>query len=786
MSIRVVLQAEAGECGLACLAMVLSAQGPCPDLSQLRQRFAPSLRGATLRELIDCAGRLGFASRALRLELDELAQLRLPCILHWDLNHFVVLKAVRRREAIVLDPAVGERRLRHAELGRHFTGVALELTPTADFQPLHRPPRVRLAQLAGRVHGLGASLAAIVAVAVVLELFVVAAPLLNQGLVDHALPSNDRDLLTVLVLGFGLLLLVQTAIALARSWMVLVLGQTLALQWAANVFAHLVRLPVDFFERRHLGDIVSRFGAVGAMQRTVTGALIEALLDGLMAIAALTMMLVYAPPLAAISCAAVLAYGVLRAASYRGFREAAAQRMVLAAKENTYFLETLRAIATIKLFGREQDRRARWQNLAVDVQNRDTRTAAMNVGFNTANRFIFGLENLLVLWLGVQTIMDAQSTPGAPFTIGMLFAYTSYKGQFTGRVAGLIDHGIELKMLGLHAERLSDIVLTAPERDRDGGPQELGHLEPTLQLRQVSFRHADTEPWILRGADFTVGAGESVAITGASGVGKTTVLKLMLGLLPPTEGEVLYGGVPLRRLGLAGVRMQVGTVMQDDVLLTGSLADNISFFDADTDPQRIEACARLAQVHEDIVNMPMGYQTLVGDLGSGLSGGQRQRVLLARALYKQPRVLALDEATSHLDVVNERSITQALANMKLTRLDRRPPTRNDRGGAEGGAGEGRADWWRWRRAVGEAAGGAGRSGESPTRRLDSLSVSGSSHPQRLHGAWCCAQSGATRKVQRKGRPTVIAEGRLEIPLVDLPGGDVRRAGPIGQGCIPGP
>jgi len=454
---------------------------------------------------------------------------------------------------------------------------------------------------------------------------------------------------------------------LARSWMVMVLGQTLSLQWMGNVFAHLVRLPVDFFEKRHLGDITSRFGAVGAIQRTLTTAAIEAVLDGLMAVAALVMMLIYAPTLCAVTVTAVAAYGLLRWAAYRPFRDAAAERLVVAAKENTHFLETLRAITPLKLFGREEERRARWQNLIVDVQNRDVRTAKMSIGFSTANTFIFGLENLLVLWLGAKLIMSGQQAGAVTMTVGMLFAYLSYKGQFTGRVSALINYAVELKMLGLHAERLADIALEPPEKD-EAPANDLQHLVPSIELKNVSFRYGEGEPWILRNANFRIEAGESVAVTGPSGAGKTTLLKLALGLLKPSEGDVLFGGMPVRQLGLQNFRRQIGTVMQEDALLTGSLSDNIAFFDVQPDQARVQACAELAQLHADICRMPMGYQTLVGDLGSGLSGGQKQRLLLARALYKQPRVLALDEATSHLDLQNERAVTAALSGMVLTRL----------------------------------------------------------------------------------------------------------------------
>ena len=656
--------------------MICAAHGQRMDLADLRRRFSTSLKGANLKTVVAQAATLGFSSRPLRLDVEELNQLQTPCILHWDLDHFVVLKKVGPRRIVIFDPGVGERRLTKQEFARHFTGVALELSPNADFVPKKESPRLELGQLTGKVRGLKKSLAQIFLLAAVLELFAIAAPLFNQTVVDEVLTSGDRDLLVVLILGFGLLLITQTAISLARSWMVMILGQTLSLQWAGNMFAHLVRLPVDFFERRHLGDIVSRFGSVGAIQRTITTAVIEAVMDGIMAIAALAMMFLYSPALSALTIGAVAAYGLLRLASYRPFRDAAAERLVISAKENTNFLETLRAMTPLKLFGREEDRRARWQNLVVDVQNRDVRTAKMNIVFSTSNAFIFGLENLIVFGLGARMVMAGQ-TGGAPiFTIGMLLAYIAYKGQFTGRISALIDYGVEVRMLGLHAERLADIALTPPERDNPEATgldatvasSELCHLQPSLELRNVSYRYGDGEPWILRNADFNIPAWQSVAVTGASGCGKTTLLKIVLGLLPPTEGEVLYGGLPVRQLGMANVRRHLGTVMQDDALLSGSLTENITFFDTLVDQDRAESCARLAQVHDDIVRMPMGYRTLVGDLGTGLSGGQKQRLLLARALYKQPKVLALDEATSHLDIGNERAVTNALSQLKLTRL----------------------------------------------------------------------------------------------------------------------
>lgn len=648
--------------------MIAGAYGKDIDLRTLRSKFAVGRRGTDLSGLIRYAGFLGFNARALRLEVDELRQLQLPCILHWNLNHFVVLVRISRGKSVILDPAVGEQRLSLSEVSRQFTGVALEISPTAEFTVHSESPRLKISALTGRVKGLKRSLAQIFLVALVVQIFAIFGPLLNQWIVDEVLTSGDHDLLAVMIVGFGLLLVIQTAIGVARGWMVMVLGQSLSLQWMSNVFAHLIRLPMRFFEQRHLGDITSRFASVGAIQKTLTTSVIEALLDGIMALAAFVMMLLYAPQLAVVVVSAVALYGAMRWSFYRPFRDAAAERLQISAKENTHFLETLRAMMPLKLFGREQERRSRWQNLLVEVQNRDIRTAKMGIAFATANALIFGIENLLVMWLGARLIMGGQQGAAAGFfSVGMLMAFISYKGQFSGRVSALIDYAVEIRMLSLHSERLADIALEPVENDEQMS-DDLRHLRPSLEMRNVSFRYGEGEPWVLRNASLKVEAGQSVAVVGPSGAGKTTMLKILLGILPPSDGDVLYGGVSVTQLGLANVRRQIGTVMQEDVLLTGSLSENISFFDTVPDLVRVEACAKLANLHDDIARMPMGYQTLVGDLGSGLSGGQKQRLLFARALYKHPRVLALDEATSHLDVRNERVLTARLSMLRMTRI----------------------------------------------------------------------------------------------------------------------
>jgi ATP-binding cassette, subfamily B, bacterial CvaB/MchF/RaxB len=659
--VPLLLQTEAAECVLACLAMVAAAHGHRTDLPTLRQRFSLSLKGATMADLVRMAGELRFNPRALRVEPDQLQQLVLPCVLHWDLNHFVVLTEVRGGAVTLHDPARGVRRMSLGELSRHFTGVALELTPAADFAPKTEKQSVRLKDLVGPVHGLKRSLAQILLLAVALEVFVLGSPFLLQWVVDDVVVSADRDLLLTLGIGFGLLVLLQASTAALRSWAVLHLSATLNLQWLGNVFAHLMRLPVAWFEKRHAGDVWSRFASVQQIQKTLSTHFVEALIDGLLVIATLAMMAFYSLTLTAIAFGAVAVYALLRWAFFKPLRQATEETLVHEAQQASHFLESLRAIQAIKLFNRQADRQARFMNRVVDAMNAGLAARKLEILFSVLHRLLFGLERVAVVWVGALLVMDQR------FSVGMLFAFFAFKEQFALRVSALIDKGVELRMLRLQGERLADIVLAAPE---DMGVPRLAErpAEAGIELRGVSFRYADNESDVLRGVNLAIEPGESLAIVGPSGCGKTTLLKLILGIHGPQTGEVRVGGLPLAQLGLAQWRAMVGTVMQDDALLTGSVADNICFFDAVPDLEWMVECARMAAVHDEIEALPMGYHTLVGEMGSSLSGGQQQRLLLARALYKRPRVLLLDEATSALDVERERVVNQNIRRLALTRV----------------------------------------------------------------------------------------------------------------------
>jgi ATP-binding cassette, subfamily B, bacterial CvaB/MchF/RaxB len=660
LSAPVILQAEAAECGLACVAMVAGAHGLQLDLAALRQRFSVSIKGVTAADLVRMGEALHLAPRALRAELDHVPQLQTPCILHWDMSHFVVLVSVRRGVATIHDPAVGVRRMKLAELSPHFTGIALEFAPTPEFKPADERQTVPLRRLLGPVRGLGLSLTQIFVLALALEAFVLLSPFFMQWVVDGVVVSADRDLLWTLAIGFALLVLIQSATAAARAWAVLVLSAQLNLQWLGNVFGQLLRLPVAWFEKRHVGDVWSRFASVRQIQRTLTTHFVESVIDGLLVVLTLAVMAVYSLWLSAIALVAVALYGALRWALFGPQRRAAEDALVFEARQNSHFVESLRGVQAIKLFNAQADRRSRFASLVVATMNADIVCRKLELLFSVSHRVVFGLERVLVIGVGAWLVIEQR------LTVGMLFTFFAFRETFATRVSSLIDKAVELKMLRLQGERLADIVLAEPEAQSP--PPLQRPLDASVQLRGVSFRYADSEPDVLKSVTLNIEPGESVAIVGPSGCGKTTLLKLMLGLHEPTQGEVWVGGQPLARVGLAAWREQIGVVMQDEPLFSGTIADNISFFAQEVDHQWLHQCATVAAVHDEIEAMPMGYLTLVGDMGASLSGGQKQRILLARALYKRPRVLLLDEATSSLDIEKERVVNNSVRKLALTRV----------------------------------------------------------------------------------------------------------------------
>lgn len=660
----VILQTESSECGLACLAMIASYYGYESDLLTLRQKYPISQKGANLVTLIKIANKLHLITRPLKLELDELYQLRQPCILHWDLNHFVVLKNVSATKITILDPAFGEKILSYDQISHHFTGIALELWPDSDFEEKKDKTSIRIFKLFGEIRGLWKSLGQILILALALEVFSLVSPFFMQWVIDHAIVSADLNLLSTLAIGFGLLMVLSSLISLLQSWVVMYMATTLNVQWKANIFHHLVNLPINFFQKRHLGDIISRFGSIDSIQKTLTTSFITAILDGLMTIFTLILMFIYSVKLAWIAVITMLLYAAIRWIWYFPLRRATEDQIVHAAKQNTHFMETMRGIKTIKQFEKQDYRQATWLSLFINQINAGLKTQKLNLMFEFLNTLLFGLQNIIVIWLGATLVIEGE------FTVGILMAFIAYKNQFGNRVSSLIDKYIEIKMLSLHGERLADIVLTDQEKNSNN----LSVAKPSVQQRtdisvkSLKFRYSEDESWIIHGINFNVPEGQSVAIVGATGCGKTTLMNLLLGNLKPEHGEIKIGGQNINNINTNEIKSLIAYVAQDDVLFAGSIIENIGFFDDSLQQEWVEECAKMASIHNEIIAMPMGYQTLVGDMGNILSGGQKQRILLARALYRKPKILFLDEATSQLDIIKEKEINEMIKSLNITRI----------------------------------------------------------------------------------------------------------------------
>lgn len=665
-STPLILQSEIAECGLASMAMVASYHGHKLDMPAMRKRFSANLKGMNLQQVIELGDSLGMASRALQCPIDETHKLATPCILHWDLNHFVVLTQVsgkgKSAKFFINDPALGKRVLTTEEFSKHFTGICLELTPTSKFEVKQEQARMKFTQLWSSMSGLKAGLFKLIGLSLVLQLFALMAPYYMQWVVDEVLISFDKPLLTVLALGFALIAVISVVTNAVRSWLILRLSSLLNMQMGVNLLRHLLRLPMNYFESRHIGDIVSRFGSLAQIRERITTGFVETLVDGVMAITVLIMMALYSFKLTAVVLVAIALYTIVRLALYRPLHQATEEMIQNSAKEQSNFLENIRGMQTIKLFGNESQRQGIWQNRYAEVINSEIRLGRLNISFDSFNKLLFGLENVLVIYFAAMMVM-ANS-----LSIGMVLAFIAYKGQLTSRFANLIEQIIQFKMMRLHLDRIADIALTEQEANREGEATFTDEPKGQITLENISFSYSEDQRPILDNINLTLEAGESIAITGPSGAGKTTLMKIMLGLLQPTAGKIYLDGKDINHLGLKNYRKYIAAVMQDDTLLAGSIADNISFFDPQPNYLKIEQCAHLAAIHDDINKMTMGYNSLVGDMGSNLSGGQIQRLLLARALYQTPCVLFMDEATSHLDKDNETKISEQIQHLPITRI----------------------------------------------------------------------------------------------------------------------
>jgi len=663
-SLPSILQSEHSECALACLAMVSGYFGHKIDIITLRNRYSISQHGVTLKDVIRIAEQMKLSSRAVRLEIEELGKLKCPAILHWNMNHFVVLKKVSSGKLTIHDPAVGIRTISMKDTGKDFTGIALELSPTGEFKEKDEEKKLKISQLWTSATGLKRGLIQVILLSLILELFGVAMPYFSQIVIDDVLVSGDGDLLKIVIVAYLLVVLIQMITGTIRSFALMHLTNRMSFQFAVNIYRHLLKLPLEYFSRRHIGDIVSRFGSQASIRQFISSGIVSVTLDGIMVIITLIMMFIYSKILSLIIMATVVLYAALRISTFGWIRRRTEEQIVAAAKENTNFMENIRTMQGIKLYGKETDRLSLWKNYYVDVINTGIRIQKFGIHIGNINGIITNGRAVLILYLGAIAVL------GNELSIGMLMAFTSWSQSFLGRALGLLDKAIEFRLLDVHLTRLADIAFTNVEPDMDGAgiPTDENSSKPLVEVRDLAFRYSENHPFLFNSVNLTIERGETVAIIGPSGCGKSTLLKVLASLYRPTHGEIRMYDREIEKIGFQKYRSVVGAVMQDDALLTGSISDNICFYDPAPDKEAIERAACLAAIHKDIIAMPMRYDTLVGNLGTALSGGQIQRILLARAIYKNPGILFLDEATSHLDVENEKLVNQSIKQLRMCRV----------------------------------------------------------------------------------------------------------------------
>jgi ATP-binding cassette, subfamily B, bacterial CvaB/MchF/RaxB len=662
----VYLQDTRNECGLACLAMVAHVYNAEIDLYSLRHRFAGSGQMLSLQSITVMAAELGLQARGIRCEPDGLKQLKYPAILHWQMDHFVVLVAVRGRGCVIHDPNLGRLTCSWQEISDKFTGVALELWPDAGgmaSQP--ESARLGLKQLWGLLQRGRGQLYLLGLLTLALQVLVLLGPWHVQWTVDDALLSGDKTLIGVLCMGFGLLLLLRVAAHLLRGLVSLQLGFTLSFYLGGYLLQHLLWLPNGWFESRHVGDVVSRFASLQPVRDLFTQGMAVMLVDAVMVLLSGLVLFVYHPAIALVVVATHSILLLLQMLAVGRLRQQTLGVVVAQAQEQSHLIESVRSIFNVKAYQQEGTRLSQWQNLHAKSLKQALGLQQTQLGLGAGAVFAGGAELIVVIYLSAHAVLAGS------LTVGMMFAFLSYRNHFTERLRSLVDQWLNLRSMTTHLDRLADIWFAEPElQPADSSvvaaSRDSRKVRP-LVLDAVDFRHNERGPWLLQQANLQIDPGQWVAIVGDSGTGKTTLLKVLMGFVKPSAGQVLMGQSPLCGPAVAALRRSSACVMQGDQFFSGTIMENITLFEA-PDFARVLACLEAVGMREVVEQMPLKHLSPIGDLSSGFSTGQMQRLMLARALYRQPDYLFLDECTANLDQDSVRHIQALVGNLTCSRI----------------------------------------------------------------------------------------------------------------------
>jgi len=660
--VPVVHQLSAVECGAACLSMILSYHGRETSLAECRDRLGIGRDGVTALTIAKAARAIGLRVKAYSLQSLDFRFVTLPAIVHWEFNHFIVVEKWSRERVEVVNPSVGRLRLTAAEFDKGFTGVVLTFEPGVNFtcrsEPVRSPWRSYLLKYIFHAPRL---LIQIICASLLLQVLGLALPVFTKVLVDYVLPFSVENVLLLFGLGMILFVLGQAVTSYVRSLLLIHLQARLDSWMMLDFFEHLLTLPFKFFQQRTSGDLLMRLGSNSVIREMLTSQTLSVFLDGSLVLVYLVIILTQSPPFGLI----VFTIGLLQVAllvATNGRMHKLTQRDLLAqAQSQSYLVETLNRIETLKAAGAEDRAFDHWSNLFFSQLNISLQKNRLSVLIDSGLTALRVFAPLVLLWVGAYRVLDGT------MTLGTMLALNALAAVFLAPLASLVSNGQRLQLVGSHLERVGDVLNANAEQELltvSDAPAISGKIE----LKDVSFRYDPNSPLVLQDISVSIMPGQKVAIVGRTGSGKSTLGKLLLGLYPPTGGEIFYDGIPLQALNYRTVRNQIGVVLQDTGLFSGSIRENIAFNDPALDFEQVTRAAKLAAIHDDIQKMPMGYETVVSEGTAGLAGGQCQRIALARALAHQPALLLLDEATSHLDVVTERQVDNNLSELSCTRI----------------------------------------------------------------------------------------------------------------------
>jgi ATP-binding cassette, subfamily B, bacterial len=657
-----IIQMSAVECGLACLAMILSYHGRPTSLAELRAQSGPGRDGLSALSIVKIARNYNMRVRALSLQHNDFRNISLPAIVHWEFSHFIVVEHWSLKEVKVVDPAKGRCRLTNEEFDQGFTGVALVLEPGVHFGQNSLPARLPLRNyLFQYIQQTPLALIEVLGTSLLIQAFGLVMPILTKFVLDEVLPLKLNNLMFLLGIGMVLLVLTQTVAGLLRDWLLVSLRARIDMQMMLDFFERLLTLPYAFFQVRSSGDLLARMASNTVIRDTLSNQLIGTFLDGSSVIIYFIILVWQSPPFAGLALGLGMLQILLLLGTNRRTHDLAHRELTAQGKSQGYMAEALAGMATLKAAGAEQQSMEQWTNLFLEQLNVSVRRNYFSVMVNTTLGILRSLAPLALLWLGAVQVLNGS------ISLGTMFALNALATAFLTPLTSLATSGQQIQFVRAHFERLADISTAKPEQDR-AATLPPPFLTGRVRLEHVSFRYDPDTPEILHDINLEIEPGQKVALVGRTGSGKSTLGKLLLGLYLPTQGQILYDNFPLANLDYQEVRRQFGVVMQDTTLFSGSVRHNISFHNPSMTTERVMEAAQLAAIHEDILRMPMGYETFVSEGGSAVSGGQRQRLAIARAIAHHPAILLLDEATSHLDVLTEKQVEQNLRQIACTQI----------------------------------------------------------------------------------------------------------------------